>query len=99
MLIVRSVEAQLRKAQRKIASLGLVDVYGRVARLFVESARQVDGQWLVDTGAEEIALTVAASREMVSRVVKDMRKQGLVRKHKRKTVIVDWHSMAAVCAP
>ena len=98
MLIARSVQSQLCKAQRKIASLGLVDVYGRVARLMVESARQVDGEWLVETGSEEIARTVAASREMVSRVVRKLMDQGFVRRVKRKTVIVDWHSMSAACS-
>ena len=95
MRIVQSVEARLCKAQRKIASLGLLDVYGRVASLLIESARQVEGRWLVETGVEEIARTVAASREMVSRVVKKLSEQGFVRRDKRTTVILDRESMAA----
>lgn len=97
MVILSAVEARLRKAHQKIASLGLLDVYGRVARLLIDSAQEVNGQWIVETGAEEIARTVAASREMVSRVVKAMRKQGLVRKDKRRTVILDRQSMSAAC--
>jgi predicted transcriptional regulator len=45
----------------------------------------------------EIARTVAASREMVSRVVKKLTDDGLVRKERRKTVILDRLSMSAVC--
>lgn len=97
MLIVRAVVARLRVAERKMASLGLMDVYGRVARLFIESAEEVDGEWIVDTGSEEIARTVAASREMVSRVLKKMKADGLVRKERRKTVILDRLSMSAAC--
>ena len=94
-LIMQRVQAQLCEARRKLASLGLVDVYGRVVSLLIESARQVDGRWLVDTGSEEIARAVAASREMVSRVVKKLSQQGLVRRDKRTMVIVDRESMAA----
>lgn len=99
MLILRGVEARLRRAYLNMASLGLLGVYERVAKLFTESARQVNGQWIVETGSEEIARTIAASREMVSRVVKDMKRRGLVRKDKRRTVILDWPSMTAAWAP
>lgn len=97
MLMLRAIMARLRVAERKMASLGFMDVYARVARLFVDSAEEVNGEWIVDTGAEEIARTVAASREMVSRVVKRMRDDGLVRKERRKTVILDRLSMSAAC--
>lgn len=97
MVIVSLAESRLRAAHLKIATLGLLDVYERVARVLVESAEHIDGRWIVATGAEEIARTVAASREMVSRVVKNMNAQGLVCKDKRKTVILDWQSMQAVC--
>jgi CRP/FNR family transcriptional regulator, cyclic AMP receptor protein len=99
MVLLRVVLARLRVAERKMASLGFMDVYARVARLFVESAEEVDGEWIVDTGSEEIARTVAASREMVSRVVKKMKDDGLVRKERRKTVILDRLSMSAACPP
>ena len=97
MLILSSVQTRLWKAQRTIGGLGLLDVYGRVARFLVDSARQVDGRWLVETGSEEIARTVAASREMVSRVVRKLTEQGFVLKDRRMTVIVDRDSMAAAC--
>jgi CRP/FNR family cyclic AMP-dependent transcriptional regulator len=97
MLLVRAVVARLRVAERKMASLGLTTVYSRVARLLVESAQEINGEWIVHTGSEEIARTVAASREMVSRVVKKMREDGLVRRDRRRTVILDRLSMSAAC--
>ena len=95
MVILALSEARLKKAHMKIATLGLLDVHARVARVLVESARQVNGEWIVACGSEQIARTVAASREMVSRVVKSMNARGLVRRDRKKTVILDWPSMSA----
>jgi CRP/FNR family cyclic AMP-dependent transcriptional regulator len=93
MLILRNVVARLREADRKIASLALMDVHGRVARLLMDLARDVNGIWVVDTGSEEMARMVGASREMVSRVLKEMRDGGLIRRDKRKIIVLDRASM------
>jgi CRP/FNR family cyclic AMP-dependent transcriptional regulator len=94
MAILRTALVRLRRADRKIAALGLLDVYSRVARLLVESAEEIDGQWIVGVGSEEIARSVAASREMVSRVVKKMRGEGLVCSDKRRVVILNLARMS-----
>jgi CRP/FNR family cyclic AMP-dependent transcriptional regulator len=93
MLILKSVVGRLREADRKIASLALMDVHGRVARLIMDLAKDSGGQWVVDTGSEEMARMVGASREMVSRVLKDMRDSGLIRRDKRKIIVLDRASM------
>lgn len=93
MLLLKAVVGRLREADRKIASLALMDVHGRVARLIMELAKQVDDTWIVDTGSEEMARMVGASREMVSRVLKEMRDSGLIRREKRKIIILDRASM------
>jgi CRP/FNR family cyclic AMP-dependent transcriptional regulator len=93
MLMLRSVVGRLREADRKIASLALMDVHGRVARLLIELAREVNDVWVVDTGSEEMARMVGASREMVSRVLKEMRESGLIRREKRKIIVLDRASM------
>jgi CRP/FNR family cyclic AMP-dependent transcriptional regulator len=93
MLILKSVVSRLREADRKIASLALMDVHGRVARLIMDLARESNGTWIVDTGSEEMARMVGASREMVSRVLKDMRDSGLIRRDKRKIIVLDRASM------
>ena len=94
MLMLRSVVARLREADRKIESLALMDVYGRVARLLMEHAREIDGRWIVEPGSEQISRMVGASREMVSRVLKDLREKGLIVRDKRKIVVLDRASMA-----
>jgi CRP/FNR family cyclic AMP-dependent transcriptional regulator len=93
MLMLRDVIARMREADRKIASLALLDVKGRLAGVLMEVARDVNGHWVVDTGSEELARMVGASREMVSRVLKEMIEHGLIRRDKRKIVVLDRASM------
>jgi len=93
MMILRAVVTRLREADEKIASLALMDVHGRVARLIMDLAKEVNDNWVVDTGSEEMARMVGASREMVSRVLKEMRDSGLIRRDKRKIIVLDRASM------
>jgi CRP/FNR family cyclic AMP-dependent transcriptional regulator len=95
MLIMRSLVKRLREADRKIESLALIDVYGRVARLLIDMAKFVDGKWVVEHAPpkQEIARMIGASREMVSRVVKDLHRKGLIRAEKRRIYVLDKSSM------
>ena len=96
MLIIRNLVRRLREADRKIESLALIDVYGRVARLIIDMAENVDGKWVVAhaPAKQEIARMIGASREMVSRVVKDLQHKGLIRAEKRRIYVMDRQSMA-----
>lgn len=96
MLIIRNLVKRLRDADRKIESLALIDVYGRVARLLIELAEEIDGKWIVQRAPpkQEIAHMIGASREMVSRVVKDLHDRGLIRAEKRKIIVLDRQTMA-----
>jgi len=90
MLFLRTVTRRLAEAHQKIGTLALVNVYGRVARVLLEEGREgTNGEWLVEPGAEQIAAMVGASREMVSRVVKDMIGKGMVRRYKRRLIVLD----------
>jgi CRP/FNR family transcriptional regulator, cyclic AMP receptor protein len=95
MLIIRNLVKRLREADRKIESLALIDVYGRVARLLIEMAKPVEGQWIIEKAPpkQEIARMIGASREMVSRVVKDLNEKGVIRADKRKIYVLDRQSM------
>jgi len=95
MLIIRNLVKRLRDADRKIESLALIDVYGRVARLLIDMAQEIDGKWIVQRAPpkQEIAHMIGASREMVSRVVKDLQQRGLIRTEKRKIVVLDRQTM------
>jgi CRP/FNR family cyclic AMP-dependent transcriptional regulator len=95
MLILQNLVKRLREADRKIESLALIDVYGRVARLLIDMAQNVDGKWIVEhaPAKQEIARMIGASREMVSRVVKDLQRKGLIRAEKRRIYVLDKASM------
>jgi CRP/FNR family cyclic AMP-dependent transcriptional regulator len=69
---------RLRDADRKIGSLAMLDVYGRVARLLLDMSESVNGQMVVTKrlSKQDIARMVGASREMVSRVMKDLEMSG-----------------------
>lgn len=78
--IMCNLAERLRNADRKIESLALMDVYGRVARLLIDMSEDVDGKTLVvrKITKQDIAKMIGASREMVSRVMKDLSTQGLI---------------------
>jgi len=80
MAVMRGLVRRLREADRKIGSLALLDVYGRVARLLIDMAETVDGQKMVTKRLpkQDIAKMIGASREMVSRVMKDLQMGGFI---------------------
>ncbi len=91
MLVIRHLVKRLREADRKIESLALIDVSGRVVRLLVDMAEEVDGKLMVQRvpPKQEIARMIGASREMVSRVIKELQNKGLIRAERRSMVILD----------
>ena len=78
--VMRSLVRRLREADRKIGSLALLDVYGRVARLLLDMSEDVNGQKMVTKRLpkQDIAKMIGASREMVSRVMKDLQMGGYI---------------------
>ena len=72
---------RLRHADRKIESLALMDVYGRVSQALLEFARQDGDSPTVirsKVSRQDLAKMVGASREMVSRVMKDLEERGFI---------------------
>jgi CRP/FNR family cyclic AMP-dependent transcriptional regulator len=65
---------RIRELTKAVGNLSLLDVYGRVARLLMESAVEEDGQLVVAERLTQtdIASRVGCSREMVSRILKDL---------------------------
>ena len=79
--VMKGLVQRLRHADKQIASLALMDVYGRVARALLEFARpDAHGQMMIrdKVSRSDIAKMVGASREMVSRVMKDLEERGFV---------------------
>lgn len=91
LFIMRNLTKRLRMADRNIESLALLDVYGRVARLLLEAAETVDGHKVVvrKLTKQDIAKMIGASREMVSRVMRDLTAQGLIQERNGQMILVD----------
>ena len=71
---------RLREADRNIESLALLDVYGRVARLLLDLSEEEDGKRLVKKkiSKQDMARMIGASREMVSKVMRDLEVGGYI---------------------
>lgn len=82
--VLKGLVQRLRHADRKIESLALMDVYGRVARALLEfadeNARGLEGNTVIPgrVSRQDLAKMVGASREMVSRVMKDLEERGFI---------------------
>jgi CRP/FNR family transcriptional regulator, cyclic AMP receptor protein len=71
---------RVRALTNNVRSLALMDAYGRVARLLLESAETIEGVQAVreKLTQAEIASRVGCSREMVSRIFKDLVQGGYI---------------------
>ena len=71
---------RLREADRKIESLALLDVYGRVARLLLDLSVEEEGRRIVKKkiSKQDMARMIGASREMVSKVMRDLELSGYI---------------------
>ena len=81
LVVMKGLVKRLRHADRKIESLALLDVYGRVAHALLDFA-QTDAAGLQvvreKISRQDLAKMVGASREMVSRVMKDLEERGFI---------------------
>ena len=80
MVVMRGLVKRLREADRKIESLALLDVYGRVARVLLEFSEDEGDHKIVKSKLprQDIAKMIGASREMVSRVMKGLEIEGYI---------------------
>ena len=83
--LIKTLTARLRHANHQISTLALLDVYGRVARVILEMARD-DGKRLKDGRIsfhrpthQEIANRIGTTRETVTRMLKDLQRQSLIK--------------------
>ncbi|AYQ28599.1 MULTISPECIES: Crp/Fnr family transcriptional regulator [unclassified Polaromonas] len=89
--VLKGLVQRLRHADRQIESLALMDVYGRVARALLEFANE-DGSGNAvirdKVSRQDLAKMVGASREMVSRVMKDLEERGFIETREDGSVLV-----------
>jgi CRP/FNR family transcriptional regulator, cyclic AMP receptor protein len=87
--LMRILVHRLREADRHIESLALLDVYGRVARLLIDMSSEEEGQRVIrkKISKQDMARMIGASREMVSKVMRDLEVGGYIHVHDDKIVI------------
>jgi CRP/FNR family cyclic AMP-dependent transcriptional regulator len=78
--MIAKVIDRARLATDNVKHLALLDVYGRVARLLLNMAVEADGKLAIPEKItqQEIAERVGASRDMVSRIFRDLTTGGYI---------------------
>jgi CRP/FNR family cyclic AMP-dependent transcriptional regulator len=78
--MISKIIDRARLATNSVKDLALLDVYGRVARLLLNMAVEKEGKLLIPEKLtqQEIAERVGASRDMVSRIFRDLTAGGYI---------------------
>jgi CRP/FNR family transcriptional regulator, cyclic AMP receptor protein len=92
--LLTELSRRLRRADVKIGGLVLLDVPGRIARLLLDLANET-GSELIEKPLthQTIAQMIGASRETVSRAMKDFQDAGLIRVERRRIAIGDRNAL------
>jgi CRP/FNR family transcriptional regulator, cyclic AMP receptor protein len=92
--ILAELSRRLRRTDEKIASLALLDVYGRVAHALIELARN-EGEEIEEgilirerPTQQDLANMIGTSRETVSRVLRDLARSGLIAVSGKQVIIL-----------
>ena len=89
--IIRQLISRIRTLTDSVRSLALLDVYGRLRKLLLDLAEeQPDGERVIKEKItqQELANRVGASREMISKILKDLSIGGYIRVDKKIITIV-----------
>jgi len=90
--IMKGLVQRLRQSSDKVISLALMDVYGRVAKVLMDAAQPRGDQGLLicdKMTRQDIAKMVGASREMVSRVMRDFEDQGFINPQEDGSIVLN----------
>ena len=75
--LIRALARQIRELTESVTDFALLDVYGRITKVLGESAAEEGGRTITPKFTQQqIADRVGASREMVSKILKDLRLGG-----------------------
>jgi CRP/FNR family cyclic AMP-dependent transcriptional regulator len=87
--LIRSLIQRVRVLTDRVGDLALLDVYGRVARMLLDLAQEQDGQLVIaePLTQQDMASRVGCSREMISRILKDLRTGGYVKSEGNQLII------------
>lgn len=86
--LIRHLVERVDRLTEEVSDLALLDVYGRIAKTLTEAAIEEDGRLI--TGRltqQDLADRVGCSREMVSKILKDLRTGGYLSVEGKRFVI------------
>jgi CRP/FNR family transcriptional regulator, cyclic AMP receptor protein len=88
--LIEKLISRVRSLTESVKSLALMDVYGRVARLLLSLAEEIEGVLVIEERLtqQDIANRVGASREMVSRILKDLSIGGYIAQTRERIVLL-----------
>ncbi|MBD8528156.1 Crp/Fnr family transcriptional regulator [Pseudomarimonas arenosa] len=88
-LILKLIQ-RVRHATAQVKSLALTDVYSRVVTLLQQRAEWLDGRHVISEQMtqREIAARVGATREMVNRILVQLRKGGYIAKDGGRRIVI-----------
>lgn len=77
--IIQSLVQRVQEMTEEISTLALLDVYGRVRHTLMRLAKECEGKLVTDRLThQELANMVGSSREMVSRILRDLKAGGYI---------------------
>ena len=86
--IFRALTSRIRDIDETICSLTSLDIYGRVIQMLYKEAQEENGKIMTQRlTQQDIAEMVGASREMVSRILTELRKGGYIDISKKRITI------------
>ena len=90
-MVMQILAHRVREADKKIGTLALMDVYGRVASTLLELAVYNNGKLMVGEklSQQDLANMVGASREMVNRILKDLSDRGFIMVESKSITIIN----------
>ena len=89
--LIRALSQRVRVLSGNVRNLALLDVYGRVARILLDMATPFGKLLVIEQKLthQEIASMVGASREMVSRILKDLANKGYIKIERRRITLFE----------
>ena len=86
--LLKGMGQRLRKTTDHAKNLALMDVFGRIASVLLQAAEEEDGRLITPAlTQQDIADEVGSSREMVSRILKDLRAGNYISMEGKRVVI------------
>ncbi|NEV63660.1 Crp/Fnr family transcriptional regulator [Thiorhodococcus minor] len=87
--LIQDLSRRLRALTESVEDFALSDVYRRLAKLLVEVATEEEGRLITPPYTQQaLAARVGASREMISRILGDLKEGGYVASEGRRLVLM-----------